>query len=65
MLATDGSAIVRVQQIPYENEGIVTARGKHAAPRRIPFYAVDGSRVTAQFEEGLAGLPDVEDADKV
>lgn len=45
--------------------GVVGAAGDDAAPRRVPFDAVDGAGVALELDEGLAGLPDVEDADDV
>ena len=55
---------MRVDEVPDEDEGVVGAGGEHAAPRGGPLDAVDGGGVAAEFEERLAGLPHVEDADQ-
>lgn len=53
------------QQIPDQNQGVVSTGGQCSSSRGGPFYAVDGCAVAFEFEEGLTRLPDVEDADAV
>lgn len=65
MLTCNNGAVVGVQQVPDEDEGVVATGGEHAAARGVPLDAVYGGGVAAQLEEGLARLPDVEDADDV
>ena len=55
---------MRVDEVPDEDERVVGAGGEHAAPRGGPLDAVGGGGVAAEFEERLAGLPHVEDADQ-
>ena len=65
MVATDDSAILGMQKIPNEHEGIITTGGKHTSSRRIPFYRIYGCRVAAELQQCLTRLSHVEDADEV
>jgi hypothetical protein len=51
-------------QVPDEDETVVAARGEHAAAVGAPFDRVDRGAVAAEFEQGLARLAHVEDADE-
>lgn len=51
-----------VEEVPDEDEAVVTAGGDMTAAVGCPFNAVDVVGVAAEFDEGLAGLADVEDA---
>lgn|SRR5687768_8377202 len=51
-----------VEKIPKKNLAIVATRGKGSPPKRGPLETVDGPRVAAQLEKGLAGLPNVENS---
>ena len=55
----------RVKQVPYQNECVVAAGSEHAAARRCPFDVIHRTAVTAELEQSLARLADVEDADEV
>jgi len=65
MLAVDHGSVLRVKEVPYEDERIVAAGSKHSSPRRIPLYRIDRCRMTSELQEGLAGLSNVKDADQV
>lgn len=45
--------------------GVVGAAGDDAAPRGVPFDAVDGAGVALELDQRLAGLAYVEDADDI
>lgn len=63
--AIEARAVAGVQQVPHENQSVVGAGGEHASPAWRPFDGVDGGGVAAKFEERLAGLTHVENADDV
>lgn len=54
-----------VDQIPYENVRVICAASDDAAPRGVPFDAVDGAGMALELDECLAGLPHVKDADDI
>jgi hypothetical protein len=43
---------------------VVSTRGKHTPARGVPFDGIYSGGVATEFKEGLAGLPDVQDADE-
>lgn len=45
--------------------GVIGAAGDDAAPRGVPFDAIDGAGVALELDECLAGLSHVENADDV
>jgi hypothetical protein len=65
MFAADRRTVVRVQQVPDEDEGVVTARRKHAPSRGVPLDTVEVGRVSTELEQRLAGLSDVKDTNNI
>lgn len=59
----DLRGVVLVDQVPDEDAAVVASRSQCAAATGGPFDAVYGGGVAAQFDERLAWLADVEDAD--
>ena len=65
MLVADRTSRLSMQEVPHKYKRIVATRSKHAAPRRVPFNAVERCGVPTKFEKSLARLPYVENADNV
>lgn len=57
--------VLRVDEIPGHDEGIVAAGSEQAALVGRPFDAVEVALVAAQLEESSSWLAHVEDADDV
>jgi hypothetical protein len=57
--------VLRVNEIPGHDEGIVAAGSEQAAFVRRPFDAIEVALVAAQLEECGSWLAHVEDADDV
>jgi hypothetical protein len=65
MVATNDGSVLRVEEVPNEHHRVITARGEHPSPRRIPFNGVYRCRVASELKEGLARLAHVEYADEI
>jgi hypothetical protein len=56
----EARAIVRVQQVPDQNELIIGSSGKHSSAGWRPLYCIEGGRMASEFKQGLAWLSHVE-----
>lgn len=61
----DGCRVVAAggHQVPEEDTAVVATAAEEAALGAGPLDAVDGAGVAFEFEQGLAGLPHIQDAD--
>lgn len=61
----DGNGVILIDQVPDQNEAVITSGGEDATSARRPFDAIQRGRMTLQFEESLAWLPHIENANNV
>ena len=54
--------IMLIDEVPNQNQTVVTSRGKNTTSIRGPFHAVQRGGVTLEFQESLARLPHIEDS---